>query len=234
MDIKNDIKNGVKLVSDAATDAAQALIEKSRLRASANRIRQIIKSDTTLRNQAYIELGRYYYENLRENAQTEQEELCVVIDKTSARINKASKKYVEMLSQSSDTKIQGENAQKIKQIVTDKAEKVKTTTESKVADVKQKAKDVTAKTKEKAKDVTAKTKEKAIDLSAKAKETVADLSDKAKDKMDDFKAFIAPDEDLEDIINGNDELEQMIAEQEQIMAENAIDDDEESPQSFEF
>lgn len=234
MDIKNDIKNGVKLVSDAATDAASALIEKSRLRAKANRIRQIIKSDTSLRNQAYIELGRYYYENLRDNAQTEQEELCVVIDKTSLRINKASKKYVEMLSKSSDTKLQGENARKIKEIVTDKAQQVKTTTNNKVADVKQKAKDATSKAKEKATDLTDKAKLTAQDLTVKAKETVADLSEKIEDKVDDFKAFIAPDEDLEDIINGNDELEKMIAEQEQIIAENEIADDEESPQSFEF
>ena len=38
MDIKNEIKNGVKIASDAATDAVQALVEKSRLRANANRI----------------------------------------------------------------------------------------------------------------------------------------------------------------------------------------------------
>lgn len=234
MDIKNDIMNGVKLVSDAASEAAQALIEKSRLRASANRIKQIIKSDSQLRDQAYIELGRYFYENLRENAATEQETLCVVVDKTSARISKASKKYVELLSRSSDTKLQGENAQKIKTIVTDKAEKIKDTTENKVADVKQKAKDVTTKAKEKATDLTDKAKLTAQDLTVKAKETVADLSDKIEDKVDDFKAFIAPTEDLEDIIEGNDELEQMIAEQEQIMAQNNIDDDEESPESFEF
>lgn len=178
MDIKNDLKNGVKLCADAATDVAQALVEKSRLKAKANRIKQVIKADTELRNQAYIELGRYFYETLREQADTECEALCVVVDKTTARIDKASRRYVELLSNSNDVKLKSENTEKIKKIVTDTAEDIK----------------------DKATDLSGRAKIKAQDLTVKAKETVADLKDRAKDKAQDFKAFIAPDETDEELL----------------------------------
>ncbi len=259
MDFKDNIKNGARLAADAATDIAQALVEKSRLRANANRIRQVIKADTELRNQAYIELGRYYYENMRASADEELESLCVVVDKTTARINKASRKYVELLNQSNDTKLKSENTEKIKTIVTDKAEKIKDSAEEAVADIKDKARDTTKKVRDKAADVTEKVrekatdisdkvqektatvsdkvKEKATDLKDKAKDSVIDIKDKAKDKVDDLKSFIAPTPDLDSIIEGDSELEEMIAQQQQIMAEAANTlpaDDEESPESFEF
>ena len=189
MDIKNDLKNGVKLCADAATDVAQALVEKSRLKAKANRIKQVIKADTELRNQAYIELGRYFYETLREQADTECEALCVVVDKTTARIDKASRRYVELLSNSNDVKLKSENTEKIKKIVTDTAE-----------DIKGKAIDTGKKAKDKATDLSGRAKIKAQDLTVKAKETVADLKDRAKDKAQDFKAFIAPDETDEELL----------------------------------
>lgn len=243
MDIKNDIKTGFRLAADAATDIAQALVEKSRLRAKANRIKQIIKGDTELRNQAYIELGRYYYDHLRENADAEQEALCVVVDKTTARIDKASRKYLELISQSGDVSFSTENTEKFKKAVADKADDIKDSATAKAKDIKNKAKetatDVGSKVKEKASDVGSKVKEKAQDLSAKTKETVADLGDKAKGKVDDFKSFIAPDEE-DDIFD--DELEEMIAQQEEIIAQAQEDkptcetatDDEESPDEFDF
>ena len=196
MDIKNDFKNGVKLCVDATTDVAQALVEKSRLKAKANRIKQVIKADTELRNQAYIELGRYFYETLREQADTECEALCVVVDKTTARIDKASRRYVELLSDSNDVKLKSENTEKIKKIVTDTAE-----------DIKGKAIDTGKKAKDKATDLSSKAKIKTQDLTVKAKETVADLKDKAKDKAQDFRAFIAPDETDDELLDLVDDYE---------------------------
>ncbi len=210
MDIKNEFKNGVKLAADAATDIAQSLMEKSRMRANANRIKQVIKGDTELRNQAYIELGRYFYENLREQAGDEQEALCVVIDKTSARISKASKKYLELINGASELNLSSENTEKIKQIVTDKAKQVKESADATVDELKEKAKATTEKAKIKVEDLSDMAVIKAQDLSFKAKETTADLTDKAKEKVDDFKAFIAPDEDIEALIDEDcvfDEIE---------------------------
>lgn len=238
MDIKNDFKTGVKLATDAATDIAQALVEKSRLKAKANRIKQVIKSDSELRNQAYIELGRFFYDNMRENANEECEALCIVIDKTTNRINKASRKYLELISNSGEVKFSSENTDKLKKMVTDKAEKIKDSTSEKVKDIKDKAK-------EKATDLSEKAKIKAQDFSAKAKETVGDISDKAKDKVDDFKAFIGPDEDIEEFIDNDDILEEAPKAEDlnepvketlnpEVVVSNPDEDDEESPEEFEF
>ncbi|MBQ2944926.1 MAG: YtxH domain-containing protein [Ruminococcus sp.] len=235
MDIKNEFKSGMKLAADAATDVAQALVEKSRLRAKANRIKQVIKSDTELRNQAYIELGRYFYDNLRNEANGECESLCVVVDKTTARINKAGRKYVELMSSSSEVKFSSENTEKIKQLVSDKADKIKDTTTDKMNEIKDKAKDTSHKAKEKAVDFSEKAKIKAQDISVKAKETVADISDKAKDKVDDLKAFIAPDEDIEELLEDEDIVETEKTVQKATAAVETLDeDDEESPDEFEF
>ena len=247
MDIKNDIKNGVKLCADAATDVAQALVEKSRLKAKANRIKQVIKADTELKNQAYIELGRYFYENMRDASNDECEALCVVVDKTTARIDKASRRYVELMSCSSDVKLKSENTEKIKKIVTDTAE-----------DIKDKAKETGKKAKDKAVDFGDKAKVKAQDISVKAKETVADLKDKAMDKVDDFKSFIAPEELEDEVLSDIEEAgnfvdvtangvvetaEDTVNEAEVEIADDFVceapntdntADDEESPEEFEF
>ena len=256
MDIKNEIKTGVKLAADAATDIAQSLMEKSRMRANASRIKQVIKGDTEMRNQAYIELGRYFYEYLREQANEEQEALCVVIDKTSARISKASKKYLELINGASELNLSSENTEKIKQIVTDKAKQVKESADATVDELKEKAKASSEKARIKVEDLSDMAVIKAQDLSFKAKETAADLADKAKDKAEDFKAFIAPDEDIEELINEDcvfDEIEDgEIVEETQPQVEEITQesseveleletpptsyysDDEESPEEFEF
>ncbi len=258
MDIKNELKNGMKIAADAATDVAQALVEKSRLRANANRIRQVIKSDNELRNQAYMELGRYFYENYRETTTDETESLCVVVDKTTARIDKASKKYAQLIALSSDKKLSSENTEKIKQAFSTQAEKIKDSTQSTYNDIKEKAKQSTIKAKEKAVDLSDKAKEKVADLGEKAKEkatslgdkakttahdsfekakeTVVDIENKAKEKVDDLKSFIAPDENLDNIIENDDLLEKMIQKEQQLISnqDSDVDFDEESPDEFEF
>lgn len=237
MAIKDDLKSGVKLATDAATDVVQALVEKSRLRANANRIKQVIKSDTDLRNQAYIELGRYFYENLREHAGDEEEALCVVVDKTSHRIRKATQKYIDTISLLDDTKLSGESAQMLKAAVADKATKVK-----------EKAKETTDKAKAKVSDFSDKAKLKAQDIAMKTKETAAHISYKAKDKVESINPF-ADDEDIEEFIF-DDEIEMeepdkfVMTEDEDLddelkaEVEDApvveIDCDEESPEEFEF
>ena len=229
MDIKNDIKNSVKFASDAATDAVQALVEKSRLRANANRIRQVIKSDTELRNQAYIELGRFLYENMRDNLDEEQEALCVVVDKTTKRIEKATKKYTEQLELIDETKLYSDNSEKLRKAVCSAANTISDKTKLKAQDIKQ-----------------------------AAKESVAEISYKAKDKVEEIKAFIVPDEELEDYVleqenlavNNTDDIKNDKEQSQQNTDFGVIDDieeetpnkttpqdlyeDEESPEEFEF
>lgn len=252
MAIKEDLKSGVKLAADAATDAVQAIMEKSRLRANASRIKQVIKSDTDLRNQAYIELGRYFYENFREQAYESEEALCVVIDKTSKRIAKATQKYVDIIATLDDTKLTGENSDKIKAIVAERATLVK-----------EKAKATTDKAKAKVSDLSDKAKIKAQDFAMKTKETVADISYKAKDKVQSIKVLDTTDEEIEELIFGDeiemdapdkfvaddidgefeDEFDEVVedsvettseVEKAEEKAPAFLDCDEESPEEFEF
>ena len=195
MAITNDIKSTVKLTADAVTDVTQSVIEKSRLKAKANRIKQVIKSDTIRREKAYMELGKYFYENHRELMTKELDEPCMIIDKTTIRIDKATKRYFEILAQSDNITFSSENTEKIKKIVCEKTDEFKKNTGEKLSETRAKAQDLTGKTKEKAKDI----------------------AKKAKDKIDDFKAYVKPDEDevftdddFDDFVVADDDFEDFV------------------------
>ena len=128
MDIKNNIKCGLEFVSDTVSEIASSVAEKNRLRVQLNHIKGLIKSDSATRDQAYIELGRYFYDNLREGTTAENEAICAVIDAASDRISKASIKYVELLNIQNDTKIRSENAEKLAKAMAEKASRSTKTT----------------------------------------------------------------------------------------------------------
>lgn len=125
MAIKEELKDGLTLVGNTINDIAEILAEKSKIRAQSARVKQIIKADTQTRDNAYIELGKFYYENMRDNASEEHEAYCKIIDKMSARIEKASIKFVELQNLQNSTKIQSENGEKLKEMFVKKAEQVK-------------------------------------------------------------------------------------------------------------
>lgn len=207
MDIKNEIKNGVKIASDAATDAVQALVEKSRLRANANRIRQVIKSDSELRNQAYIELGRYFYENMRDSMDPSQEELCVIIDKTSKRIEKATNKYIEFVALANDIRLGNENTDRIKKAVSDK-----------LSAAKEKA------------SIISNTKTTDVSVKDSKIEAVVDIEYKAKEDIEDIEVVFQPQEDIEEIL-----YEEEIDSDEIVHECGVVEtEDEESPEDFDF
>lgn len=184
MAITNDIKSGLKLTADAVTDVTQSVIEKSRLKAKANRIKQVIKNDTQRREQAYMELGKYFYENHKDLIPSELSQDCIIIDKTTFRIDKATTRYFEILAEYDNITFSSENTDKIKMIVCEKTEEFKKNTGDKINEVG------------------TKTKAKATELSGKTKEKAKDIAMKAKDKIDDFKAYVKPDE--EEIFNDDD------------------------------
>lgn len=191
MAITNDIKSTVKLTADAVTDVTHSVIEKSRLKAKASRIKQVIKSDTLRREQAYMELGKYFYENHRELMTKELDEPCMIIDKTTIRIDKATKRYFEVLAESDNITFSSENTEKIKKIVSDKTDEFKKNTGEKINE-----------TKAKAKDIAKKAKDKIDDFKAYVKPDESDVY--TDDDFDDF--VIADDNDFEDfVVAENDE-----------------------------
>ena len=215
MDIGNNIKNGLEFVGETVSEIAACIAEKNRLRLQLNHIKGLIKADSATRDQAYIELGRYFYENQREGASAENEAICAVIDAASDRISKASLKYVELLNIQNDTKIRSENAEKLAKAMSDKAAAAAQAAKDKGSEALDKAKESAA-------DISEKAKASAADFAEKAKVAAADLKDKAADKADELKERFDPNlnEDLDDLIAA----EQAKVEEAQEAAEEAVED----------
>ena len=195
MDISKGIKEGLEFISDTVSEIASSVAEKNRLRVQLNHLKRLIKTDSATRDQAYIELGRYFFENMREGTTPENEAICAVIDAANDRISKASLRYVELLNIQNDTKIRSENAEKLAKAVSEKAAAA-----AKVA--KEKGAEAFDKAKASAADYAEKAKATAADFAEKAKATATDLKDKAADKAGDLRERFDPNhnEDLEDLI----------------------------------
>ena len=179
-----NVKNGLTFVGETISEIAASVAEKNRLRTQLNHIKALIKSDSATRDQAFVELGRFFYENLREGANAENEAICAVIDSANDRISKASVKYVELLNIQNETKIRSENAEKLAKAVSLKASETAKCAKEKGAEALNKAKGKAAVTAE------------------KVKETAADFAEKAKDKAADLKERFDPEAnaDLEELI----------------------------------
>lgn len=208
----NNVKNGLAFVGETISEIAASVAEKNRLRIQLNHLKTLIKADSATRDQAYIELGRFFYENLREGTSAENEALCAVIDSANDRISKASIKYVELLNLQNETKIRSENAEKLAKAVS------------------QKATDAAKCAKEKGAEALSKAKDKAAVTAEKVKETAADIAEKAKDKADDIKERFDPEAnaDLEELINAEQEKAAAAAEAVEDAAEKAEDIAEEA------
>ena len=209
MAISENIKSGLEFLGDTVSEIASSIAEKNRLRVQLNHIKSLIRTDSATRDQAYIELGRYFYENLREGTTPENEAICAVIDAANERISKASLRYVELLNIQNDTKVRSENAEKLAKAVSEKASAA---AKAAAKAAKEKGAEALDKAKTSAADYAEKAKASAADLAEKAKATATDLKEKAVDKAEDLRERFDP--------NINEDLEDLIA-AEQAKAENA-------------
>ncbi len=223
MSFTENVKNGLNYTADMIAEFSASIAEKNRLHKQLKSIEKLIKTDTATRDQAYIELGRYFYENLREGASAENEALCVVIDTADERISKASLKYVEVMNLQNSTSIRSENAEKLGKIISEKA-------------------------KESAKIAKEKGTEFAENAKSFATEKAEIIRDKVTDATEDVKErFAGESADIEELIRA--EQEKMASAQETVEAtaeavEEAVTDaveqaneavkSEESPESFDF
>ena len=219
MALCENIKNGVEFVGETITEIAASIAEKNRLRVQLNHIKALIKTDSATRDQAYIELGRFFYENLREDAAPENEALCVVIDSANERISNASVKYLELLNLQNETKIRSENAEKLKKAVAEKAAASAKAAKEKGAELSQKAKDAAA-------DAVSKAKVTAADLKGRAVETVSGVKERFNPERDAQVDAIIAEEQQKTQQAQDTEAETQPAETPAV--------NEESPDSFDF
>lgn len=83
-------------VSGNLTKAVDFVVEKNRKAALINRIRIVIKNERENEARAYVALGKYYYEHLRDKENEETEHLCRAVDFSDGRIKKAFDKLDEL------------------------------------------------------------------------------------------------------------------------------------------
>lgn len=88
--------NLFQTVSSNVTKAVDFVVEKNRKAALINRIRIVIKNERENEARAYVALGKYYYEHLRDAQNEETEHLCRAIDFSDKRMKKAFTKLDEI------------------------------------------------------------------------------------------------------------------------------------------
>lgn len=76
-------------VTGSVTKAVDYVVEKNRKAALVNRIRIVIKNERENEARAYVALGKYYFENLRDAQNEETEPLCKAVELADKRMKKA-------------------------------------------------------------------------------------------------------------------------------------------------
>ena len=240
MTISENIKSGISFAADTVSEIASSIAEKNRLRAQLTAIKKVIKNDTATRDQAYIELGRFFYDNLREGASAENEALCAVIDTANDRISKASLKYIEVLNIQNETKIRSENAEKLAKAIAERTKATAQTAKEKGAVLADSAKEFAAEKAAVAKEFAA---EKAAVVMDFAKEKAGVRDDYADIVKENAEAAVEAVEE-QAAEESSAEIEELVREeQEKLKAAEAAEEKEavkeapaaeESPESFDF
>ena len=91
-----------KNIADSVTKAVNFVVDKNRRTAIINRLKIVIRNEKEIEARAYIELGKYYYENLRDPSNSRTEPLCTAVENADRRLKRAFSKLDEMLMPSGD------------------------------------------------------------------------------------------------------------------------------------
>lgn len=76
--------------------AINYVVDKNRKISLINRVKSIIRTEEDHANQAYIELGKYYFHHLRDPQNTDTEFFCQEVDYANRRISRAMMKLDEL------------------------------------------------------------------------------------------------------------------------------------------
>lgn len=83
-------------VTQNVSKAVDYVIDKNRKSALVNRLRIVIKNERENESRAYIALGKYYFQNLRDAENEETETLCNAVELADQRMKKAFAKLDEL------------------------------------------------------------------------------------------------------------------------------------------
>lgn len=195
-----------KSVKKALTNTVDAVVDKTTTQAQKNRLKAVMAHEARITNEAYIELGKFYYNNCRNGASEHLEEVFAIIDDSKQRMSRAQEKYREVLQQELINK----------EIATNEArENLRSIKEPIVA----KAKNTADKAKDKA--------EKAINKVGGIKDAAAEKAADIKEKLP--KAKHSTDSNDDEIAEGifdtavEDAIESVIGSDEDIAVVDAIE-----------
>lgn len=88
--------NFFKNTEEKVSKAIDTFLEKNKKRAESNKIKFIIKSHLSSVKEYYEQIGKYYYNNIRDNTNIELEEICNKIDISEKIIDDYRKKLIRL------------------------------------------------------------------------------------------------------------------------------------------
>ncbi|MFU0832092.1 MAG: 14-3-3 domain-containing protein [Oscillospiraceae bacterium] len=86
-----------KNVAESVTKAVNFVVDKNRKAAIINRLKIVIRNEKDIKARSLMELGKYYYENLRDPSNERTEPLCKAVDNADRRLKRAYMKLDEMM-----------------------------------------------------------------------------------------------------------------------------------------
>lgn len=150
-----------KAIKKTLTDTVDAVVDKTTTQAQKSRLKLVMRNEARLMNEAYIELGKFFYNSLREDATPELEDICEKIDTAKQRMSRAQEKYREVIQEELINKeiTKNEVRENLRSMKEPIAAKAKETAE-KVSDIKDAAVEKAADIKEAAAEKASEIKEK--------------------------------------------------------------------------
>lgn len=85
-----------KNAADSVMKAVDFVVDKNRRAAMMNRLKIVIKSEKEAQNHAYAQLGKYYYQQMRDPENGDTEPFCLAVDTAESRLKRAYAKLDEL------------------------------------------------------------------------------------------------------------------------------------------
>lgn len=82
--------------ASSVTKAVDFIVDKNRKAAMMNRLKIVIRNEKEEQAHAYIQLGKYYYQNLRDEQNGDTEDFCKTVDTAGERLKRAYAKLDEL------------------------------------------------------------------------------------------------------------------------------------------
>lgn len=86
-----------KNVAESVTKAVNFVVDKNRKAAIINRLKIVVRNEKEIKARSLMELGKYYYETMRDSSNEQTEPLCIAVDNADRRLKRAFMKLDEMM-----------------------------------------------------------------------------------------------------------------------------------------